>query len=373
MLRLPDPLRHRVPRPIQARIDLAAMRHNLEAARRRAAGRRVWAVIKANAYGHGIERAVQGFNAADGIALIDFEEARRVREAGWSGPLMLLEGFFEPRDLHTCRELRLSVVVHNDAQLLMLEAAPPGPPIGVYIKANTGMNRLGFDPHAVGGAHARLASLPGVRIDGMSMHFANSDRGDPNEGPVSISEQLARFDEACRGIEAPRSISNSAALFLHPPLAEAWVRPGIALYGATPDAAHSAAGLGLRAVMTLATELIAVRTVAPGEAVGYGSRFVARRATRIGVVACGYADGYPRHAPDGTPVAVGGVVVPMAGRVSMDMITVDLTTAPDATVGTPVELWGAQVPIDEVARLSGTVGYELMCALAPRVPVVAVN
>ena len=188
-----------------------------------------------------------------------------------------------------------------------------------------------------------------------------------------LTSSSSRFDEACRGLDVPRSLSNSAALFLHPPLAEKWARPGIALYGASPDDTHSAAELGLRPVMTLATELIAVRTVGSGEAVGYGSRFVSQRATRIGVVACGYADGYPRHAPDGTPVAVSGVVVPMAGRVSMDMITVDLTDAPEATVGSSVELWGAQVPIDAVARRSGTVGYELMCALAPRVPVVAVN
>ncbi|HQR72020.1 MAG TPA: alanine racemase [Burkholderiaceae bacterium] len=362
-----------MPRPIQARIDLAAMRHNLEAARRRAAGRRIWAVIKANAYGHGIERAVLGFGAADGLALIDFEEARRARRAGWNGPLLMLEGLFAPEDIAACRELDLTAVVHSEAQLRMFEAAPPGPAVGVYIKSNTGMNRLGFEPREVAAVHARLARLPSVRVDGLSMHFANSDRVDAAAGPVSMNEQLQRFDAACRGLDAPRCISNSAALFLHPPLAEDWVRPGIALYGATPDSARPAESLGLRPAMTLATELIAVRTVAAGEAVGYGSRFVAQRATRIGVVACGYADGYPRHAPDGTPVAVGGTVVPMAGRVSMDMITVDLADAPDATVGTPVELWGAQVPIDRVAQLAGTVGYELMCALAPRVPVVAVG
>jgi len=362
-----------VPRPIQARISLGAMRHNLEAARQRAAGRRIWAVIKANAYGHGIERAVQGFGAADGLALIDFEEARRVRLAGWSGPLQMLEGFFEARDLMLCRELDLTVVVHQEEQVRLLEAAPAGPPIGVLVKSNTGMNRLGFEPDELASAYARLAALPGVRIDGVAMHFANSDRADPSEGPASMAEQLQRFDAACKGLSVQRSVSNSAALFLHPPLEESWVRPGIALYGATPDAAHSAADLGLRAAMTLATELIAVRTIAPGEAVGYGSRFVARRPTRIGVVACGYADGYPRHAPDGTPVAVDDVIVPLVGRVSMDMITVDLSAAPGARVGSAVELWGARVPIDEVARLSGTVGYELMCALAPRVPVVTAN
>jgi alanine racemase len=349
------------------------MRHNLKAARRRAAGRRVWAVIKANAYGHGIERAVQGFDAADGLALIDLDEARRVRDAGWAGPVLLLEGIFEAADIARCRELGLSIVVHSDEQLRMLEGAPRGASVSVYVKCNTGMNRLGFAPGEMSAACARLRAIAGVRIDAVSMHFANSDRADPDEGPVSMSEQLQRFEQACGTIDLPRCMSNSAALFLHPAMAEAWVRPGIALYGATPDYAHAAVDLGLSAAMTLATELIAVRAIAPGDAVGYGSRFVAQRPTRIGVVACGYADGYPRHAPDGTPVAVDGVVVPLVGRVSMDMITVDLTDAPEARVGSAVEMWGSQVPIDEVARRAGTVGYELMCALAPRVPVVTVD
>jgi alanine racemase len=299
MLRLSAPDFVHVPRPIHARIDLAAMRHNLEVARRRAAGRRLWAVIKANAYGHGIERAVQGFGAADGIALIDFEEARRVRQAGWSGPLLMLEGFFAPSDIAACRQLELTVVVHNEAQVQMLEMAPSGPPLSVYIKANTGMNRLGFEPREMASAHRRLAALKGVRIDGVSMHFANSDRADANQRPVSLNEQLSRFDEACRGLDVPRALSNSAALFLHPPLAEKWARPGIALYGASPDDTHSAAELGLRPVMTLASELIAVRTVGSGEAVGYGSRFVAQRATRIerGVRLRRWLS---THAPDGT-------------------------------------------------------------------------
>jgi alanine racemase len=202
------------------------------------------------------------------------------------------------------------------------------------------------------------------------MHFANSDRSDPEQAPGAMNEQLRRFEAACSGLSEPRCLSNSAALFLHPPLAEAWVRPGIALYGATPAADRPAAELGLRPAMSLESRVLAVRSVPAGEAVGYGSRFIARSPTRIGIVACGYADGYPRHAPDGTPVAVAGVRVPLAGRVSMDLITVDLTDAPRAEVGSPVELWGSQVPIDEVAAHAGTVGYELMCALAQRVPVV---
>jgi len=349
------------------------MRHNLSCARARAAGRKIWAVIKANAYGHGIERAVLGFAAADGLALIDFDEARRARAAHWPRPILMLEGCFEADDVAICRELDLDVVVHDESQLRMLEQAPAGPPIGVYLKVNTGMNRLGFDPAQVASAHARLAHCSAARLDGLSMHFANAERADRHAGPAAVDEQLARFEAACGGIDLAHSVSNSGALFLHPPLAEAWVRPGIALYGATPDVARSAEHLGLRPAMRLTSELLAVRSIAAGEAVGYGSRFVAAGPTRIGVVACGYADGYPRHAPDGTPVAVDGTLVPIAGCVSMDLITVDLTGAPDAHVGSPVELWGDQIPIDVVAKHCGTVGYELMCALAPRVRIVTVD
>jgi alanine racemase len=362
-----------VPRPIQACIDISAMRHNLAAARARARGRSVWAVIKANAYGHGIERAVQGFAQADGLALLDLEEARRARAVGWRGPILLLEGVFEARDVAESRELGLTVALHHAEQIRLFELAPAGPPVGVHIKLNTGMNRLGFDVDDLPAVHRRLVQLPVVRIEALSMHFANADRSDPRSAPVAMSEQLARFERACAAFDIARSASNSAALFLHPPFAEAAVRPGIALYGATPDDSHTALQLGLRAAMTLSSRLISVRTVPAGEGVGYGSRFAPARPTRIGVVACGYADGYPRNAPDGTPVIVAGTRVPIAGRVSMDMITVDLAAAPHANVDSPVELWGSQLPIDEVAAHCGTVGYELMCALAPRVPVAAVD
>ncbi len=229
-----------VPRPIRAQIDLAAMRHNLAAARTRAAGRKVWAVVKANAYGHGIENAVRGFEAADGLALIDLNEAQRARAAGWAKPMLLLEGIFVPRDVSTCRELGLTVVVHHEDQVRMLETASAGDAVDVYIKLNTGMNRLGFVPDELPRVFERLARAPAVRIAGLSMHFANADRADPDTGPVSMNDQLQRFEAACRGFEVARCLSNSAALFLHPPIEEAWVRPGIALYGATPDGGHTA-------------------------------------------------------------------------------------------------------------------------------------
>jgi alanine racemase len=349
------------------------MRHNFAEARARAAGRKVWAVVKANAYGHGIENAVRGFHEADGLALIDLNEAQRARAAGWVKPMLLLEGIFVPRDVTTFRELGLIAVVHHEDQVRMLETASAGDAVDVHIKLNTGMNRLGFAPEELPSVFERLARAPAARIAGLSMHFANADRADPNAGPVAMNEQLRRFAAACLGFDVARCLSNSAALFLHPPIEETWVRPGIALYGATPDNGHTAMQLGLRPAMILSTRLIGVRSLRPGDAVGYGSRFVVQRPTRIGVVACGYADGYPRHAPDGTPLVVAGVRVPMAGRVSMDMITVDLGSAPQADVGSPVELWGSEVPIDEIAGMAGTVGYELMCAIAPRVAMETVN
>ena len=357
-----------MPRPIQAIIDLPALRHNLAACRAAAIGRKVWAVIKANAYGHGIENAVGAFAAADGLALLDLAEAQRARAAGWTRPILLLEGIFAPADLAIVEALGLTVVVHNDEQLAWLAAARPAQPIDVYLKLNTGMNRLGFIGNEASAARERLHGLPHVRIVSLMTHFANADRADPEAGPASVAEQLRRFEEWTRGWPGERCLANSSALFLQPSAAGDAVRPGIALYGGTPLSGTPAARYGLRAGMHLRAELIAVRDVGVGDVLGYGARWAAREPTRVGVVACGYADGYPRVAPDGTPVAVDGKRVSLVGRVSMDMITVDLSQVPTARVGSQVELWGDVVPIDEVAERAGTVGYELMCALAPRVP-----
>jgi alanine racemase len=362
-----------VPRPILATIDLGALRHNLARAREEARGRFVWAVVKANAYGHGLERALRAFGTADGLALLDLEEARRARAAGWRKPILLLEGCFEAPDLAVCSDLDLTTVVHCGEQLEMLEHHRPARPVSVHLKLNTGMNRLGFKPQDAVQAYERLRGLSTIRELTLMMHFANADRPRGSSGPVDAVEQLDQFTGVTAEWPEPRSLANSAALFLLPEVGGDSVRPGISLYGGATDESHPAASLGLRAGMVLTSRIIGVQNIEPGAAVGYGSRFVARRRARIGVVACGYADGYPRHAPDGTPVVVGGTRVPLAGRVSMDMITVDLTDAPHAGVGTPVELWGAQLPIDEVANAAGTVGYELMCALAPRVPVVEVG
>ena len=358
-----------MPRPILAAIDIAALRHNLALARRHAGARKVWAVVKANAYGHGLERAMQGFADADGLALLDLDEAVRARDAGWGKPILLLEGCFAPTDLKVVDELRLTTVVHHRSQLESLTTFRPRRPIEVYVKVNTGMNRLGFAPAEVADVIARLAGLAGVRIAALMTHFANADREDADAGPAAVAEQLRVFDAACAGWSGPRCVANSAALLLHPQVGGDAVRPGIALYGATPMAGRTAASFGLMPAMSLIARVLSVQRLAAGETIGYGSRWRAQRPARIGVLACGYADGYPRVAPDGTPVWIGGQRVPLVGRVSMDMITVDLTDAPQVDVGSEAELWGRNIPVDEVAEACGTVGYELLCALARRVPV----
>lgn len=357
-----------MPRPIRALIHHAALRHNLAQARARAGQRRVWAVVKANAYGHGIERVLPAFEAADGLALLDLAEAERARAAGWRKPILLLEGFFEPRDLALVERLTLTTVVHEREQAQMLAAHRPRTPIEVQVKLNTGMNRLGFMPGEFSAVVDQLRAIDNVRVSTAVMHFANADAADDG-GPACVPSQLAAFERGIGSWRGERSVANSAALFMRPEVGGDWVRPGIALYGGTPASGTSAAQFGLQGAMTLRSQLIAVQQLKAGDCVGYGARWKAARACRVGVVACGYADGYPRVAPDGTPVAVDGHIVPLVGRVSMDMITVDLTEVPQAQVGSAVELWGAQVPIDSVAERAGTVGYELMCALAPRVPV----
>jgi alanine racemase len=352
-----------MPRPIEAVISPAAIAHNLGAVRKSAPGARVWGVVKANAYGHGLARVLPAVAQADGLALLDLAEARLLREAGYTGPILLLEGCFAAEDVAVARHLGLHVVVHCNEQIRLLETAGAGAPLHVYLKMNSGMNRLGFAPEDLRARHAALASLAAVASITLMTHFARA------ESPDGIDEALARFQAATHDLPGERSLSNSAATLAHAKARGDWVRPGIALYGSSPFAERSAQALGLEAAMTLSSELIAIQQLRPGESVGYGGRFVATVPMRIGVVACGYADGYPRIAPDGTPVLVAGHRTRVVGAVSMDMLTVDLTGVEQAQVGAPVELWGTRVSVDEVAHAAGTVGYELLCALAPRVPV----
>jgi alanine racemase len=256
------------------------------------------------------------------------------------------------------------VVVHQPEQVRMLETVTLARPLEVFVKVDTGMNRLGFPPGELASACERLSALPAVAALRLMTHLARADEED------GLGEALRRFEGACRGLPYPRSVANSAGVIRYAEVGGDIVRPGIMLYGATPFAFDSAASLGLRPVMTLRSRLIAVRDLAIDDSVGYGATDTATRPHRLGVLACGYADGYPRHAPSGTPVLVCGRRVPLAGRVSMDMITVDLSDVPEARVGSPVVLWGEGLPVDDVAAAAATVGYELLCALAPRVPVV---
>jgi alanine racemase len=363
-----------MPRPILATLHPGAIAHNLAVARRHAAGARVWAVIKADAYGHGIERIWPGLQAADGLALLDLAEAERVRRLGWRGPVLLLEGVFEPRDLELCSRLTLWHVVHCDAQIDWLAAHKTHQPHRVFLKLNSGMNRLGFAPAAYRSAWTRLNALPQVDEISLLTHFADAD------APRGIAAQLAVWQAATADLPGERSIANSAATLRHAADAGVradWVRAGILSYGGVPDyPEHDAAHWGLAPAMTLASRLIATQQLQAGDSVGYGSRYTAEQPMRIGIVACGYADGYPRLAPTGTPVLVDGVRTRSVGRVSMDMLAVDLGPVPDAGLGSEVTLWGrsrarpgALLGIDEVAHAAGTIGYELMCALAPRVPV----
>ena len=348
-------------RPLVAQIDLRALAANLDRARAWAAGARVLAVVKADAYGHGLSRVLPALAAADGLALIELDNALRLRDAGERRPILLLEGFFEPAELDTFAAHALSAVVHSKEQVEMLEAARLSRPLDVFLKINTGMNRLGVAPADARAYAERLARAPGVASLRLMMHFARS------EEERGIAEPLARFRAACEGLPYPRSLANSAGVVRFADVGGDIVRPGIMLYGATPFAGRSAAELGLAPVMTLRSKLIGVQALAPGDSVGYGATFTAKQPMRIGVVACGYADGYPRHTPNGTPVLVDGRRVPVAGRVSMDMITVDISALPDARVGSDVVLWGEGLPVDEVAKAAGTVGYEMLCAVAPRV------
>lgn len=353
-----------MPRPLSATIHTAALANNLAVARRHAPKSKIWAVVKANAYGHGLSRAFPGLRATDGFGLLDLDEAVKLRELGWAGPILLLEGFFRSTDIDVVDRYSLTTAVHCDEQLRMLEMARLSKPVNIQLKMNSGMNRLGYTPERFRAAWERARAVQGVGQITLMSHFSDAD------GPRGIGHQMEAFERGAEGIAGARSLANSAATLWHPDAHFDWVRPGIIMYGASPSGKTSdIADTGLRPAMTLGSELIGVQTLAAGQTVGYGSHFSAHGPMRIGVVACGYADGYPRTAPEGTPVVVDGVMTRVIGRVSMDMLTVDLTPVPGAGIGTRVELWGEKLPIDDVAAACGTIGYELMCAVAPRVPV----
>lgn len=349
-------------RPIQAHINLNALENNLHLARRTTSAR-IMAVIKANGYGHGLLRVAEALAGADGFALLDIADAVRLRDAGYRQAILLLEGVFNPAELAIVAEYDLSCVVHTAEQIEMLDAHPGRGTLDVWLKINSGMNRLGFAPQQVTGAMEQLGRHRAVRDITLMSHFANADEA------RGLAEPLVLFNEVAAPYRIARSLANSAALLRYPKTHGDWVRPGIMLYGASPFAEVSAEQLGLRPVMTLTSRIIATQQLRIGDEVGYGALFRAGSNMRIGIVACGYADGYPRQMPNGAPILVDGQRTQTLGRVSMDMLYVDLRALPRAGVGSHVTLWGEGLPIEEVARAAGTVSYELMCALTPRVPI----
>lgn len=351
-------------RPIVARLDLQALRQNLQVVRAAAPHSRVWSVVKANAYGHGLDRVWSSLSTTDGFAMLNIEEAILLRERGWKGPILMLEGFFHADELALFDQYRLTTSLHSNWQVKVLANAKLNAPIDVYLKINSGMNRLGFAPDRVQTVWQQLRGLKNVGQLTLMAHFADAEQ------PEGIAGPMARIEQAAEGLDCPRSLANSAATLWHQEAHYDWVRPGIVLYGASPSGEwRDVATSGLKPVMTLNSEIIGIQNLKAGDTVGYGSLYKASGEQRIGIVACGYADGYPRQAPTGTPVMVEGVSTQTVGRVSMDMLAVDLTPCPQAGIGSSVELWGDNIKIDDVAAPSGTVGYELMCALAPRVPV----
>ncbi|MSQ53484.1 MAG: alanine racemase [Betaproteobacteria bacterium] len=354
-------------RPIRAKIDLGALRGNLGLARKHAGDARIWAIVKADAYGHGLARVQSALGEADGLALLELDAAITARERGWSKPILLLEGFFEATEIDLFDRHRLTAVIHHHEQIGMLESARLSAPLDVYLKINSGMNRLGFAVSAARAAIERLRASGKISAMTLMTHYADAD------GERGVAEQAAQFQSVVQSLGLPSSSANSAALLRHPQTRGDWVRPGIVLYGCSPFPEQSAQSIGIRPVMSLTSRIIAVQSVEHGARVGYSGTFIAPRAMRVGVVACGYADGYPRHAPYGTPILVDGVRVHTIGRVSMDMLFVDLSEIPNTGVGSVVTLWGDGLSADEVAASAGTVSYELACGLAARVPVTVVD
>lgn len=352
-----------MPRPLIACIDHAAMRHNLALARLLAPRSKLMAVVKADGYGHGLLRAACALERADAFAVLTLEDAVSLRDVGHEHPILLLQGFYESSELPEIEARRLAIVVHEESQMEALLAFRPSRPIDVHLKMNSGMNRLGLPPARYAEAVARLRAWPGLGRLTLMTHFATADE------PIGIAWQMERFDAVTAGIDAPRSLANSAALVRHPAARADWVRPGIMLYGVAPSVETAPGDLELRPAMTLSSRIIGVQHLAPGERLGYGGTFTADRPTRVGVVACGYGDGYPRHAGTGTPILVEGRRTRTLGRLSMDSLYADITELPQADVGSPVTLWGEGLPAQEVASAAATIAYQLLCGITRRVPV----
>jgi alanine racemase len=356
-------------RPTYMTIDLVALRHNLERVHEFAPGRAVIAMVKANAYGHGIERVAQALTMADALGVASLEEGIKLREAGMTQPIMLMEGLFYPDELAEAAKNDFTLIVHHLPQVDMLEKSASEKQFTIWLKINTGMHRLGIDPAQLETVYQRLMAAPSVKKPiGLMTHFAEADRLDS----IATGRQIDVFNQVTSRIPGPRSLANSAGIMAWPAAHGDWVRPGLMLYGASPFPDKTGLDIGLQPVMTLSSQLIAITQVKKGGKVGYGGTWTAPEDLIVGVVGAGYGDGYPQFAKNETPLLVNGIECPLAGRVSMDMLTVDLRNQPDAKLGDPVVLWGSGLPVERVAQHSNTSAYEILTRMTPR-PKIAVK
>lgn len=352
---------------VSATIDTAALKHNLFIVRRRAPRSRVMAVIKANAYGHGLVNVARALESADAFAVARVDEGLALRKAGIRGPVVLLEGVFDQEQLQAAAEAQFELVVHVAEQIALLRSAPRHHHFRVWLKLDSGMNRLGFKGAAFRDAHEALSQLPAVvKPINLMTHLASAD--EPKL--ATTHEQVRHFEHATQAWFGDRSIENSAGVLAFPDHHADWVRPGLLLYGVSPFADSIGPDFGLKAAMTLRSHVIATKPLAAGEQVGYGGTWTAQRSTRLAIAAVGYGDGYPRNVASGTPVLVNGQRAPLVGRVSMDMVAIDVTgLARRPVLGDPVILWGEGLPVEEIARCAQTIPYELLCGISQRVAV----
>lgn len=350
-------------RPARVIIDIAALRHNLSRIRSIAPGSRVMAIVKADAYGHGLESVATALTSVDGFGVACLEEAEQLRESGVSRRILLLEGPYNPAELDPVQALELDVVLHHESQLQMLEQAQLKAPVNVWLKIDSGMHRLGFRPEDANAVWQRLIDCGNVaQRPRLMTHFACANE---HHNPMTL-EQLRIFNDACGHIEAERSLANSAAILGWAETHADWVRPGLMLYGVSPVEDKFAVDFDLRPVMSLVSELISIKHLKRNDPVGYGASWYCPQDMPVGIVASGYADGYPRHARSGTPIVVNGQRTGIIGNTSMDMLAVDLRSVANARVGDPVELWGPQLPVEEIALHAGTIPYELLCGVHKR-------
>lgn len=352
-------------RPLKVFVDQASLRHNFAIVKQLAPKSKIMSVVKANGYGHGLINVAQGLSESDGFAVLNLNEAIDLREHGFEQDILLLEGAFESYEISIAAKMRFNLVVHNLHQLQMIEKLKLNHPIDIHFKINTGMNRLGFNPKEAKDILKSMKKTPYFKSITLMTHFATADE------PRGVDWQFDVFNDIANDFDFSRSVANSASIINFKNTHLDWVRPGIMLYGASPIVGRRSSTLNLKPAMYLKSKIIALQNLSKDDSVGYGETFKAKNDMRIAVVACGYADGYPRHAPSGTPVYVEGKKTSTVGRVSMDMLYIDVTDIPHASISSDVELWGENIPVDDVAEKAGTVGYELLCGISAskRVPI----